>query len=152
FQRLRNIKQTGFAEFSFPGATHNRYCHSLGAMHLAGIAFDQIFQGYPFSSPAVKWRLRQVVRLASLLHDVGHGPLSHTTEEVIPALSDLDIKIYSKKENRKANHEDYTIKIITDSELSPNIDKQFPDLSPKHIALIVDKNLKDEDDFFIDNG
>src|SRR5579862_8947645 len=72
FQRLRNIKQMGFAEFSFPGATHNRYCHSLGAMHLAGLAFDHIFQGYGFSSKEVKWRLRQTIRLASLLHDVGH--------------------------------------------------------------------------------
>jgi len=151
FQRLRNIKQTGFAEFSFPGATHNRYCHSLGAMHLAGTAFDHIFQGYPFSSPSVRWRLRQAVRLASLLHDIGHGPLSHTSEEVMPQLSDLNIKIYLKKENRRANHEDYTIKIITDSELSPVLVKNFPDLSPKHIALLIDKSLPEDDEFFIDN-
>jgi len=152
FQRLRNIKQTGFAEFSFPGATHNRYCHSLGAMHLAGTAFDHIFRGFPFTSPAVRWRLRQTVRLASLLHDVGHGPLSHTSEEVMPQLSDLNIKIYGTKEKRRANHEDYTIKIITDSELSPVLDKNFSDLSPKHVALLIDKNLKEDDEFFIDNG
>ncbi len=50
FQRLRQIKQLGFAEFSFPGAVHNRYIHSLGVMHLAGIAFDNIFRGYEFSA------------------------------------------------------------------------------------------------------
>src|SRR3954454_16743036 len=45
FQRLRQIKQLGFAEFSFPSATHNRYIHSLGAMHTATLAFDTIFGG-----------------------------------------------------------------------------------------------------------
>jgi HD superfamily phosphohydrolase len=152
FQRLRNIKQMGFAEFSYPGATHNRYCHSLGAMHLAGLAFDQIFQGYSFQSPATKWRLRQTVRLSSLLHDIGHGPLSHTTEEVMPPVSDLKIKIYSKVENRKSNHEDYTLKIISDSQLTPVLEKSFTDLHPKYIVRLIDKKLEEDDDFFFDNG
>jgi HD superfamily phosphohydrolase len=51
FQRLRSIKQLGFAEFSFPGATHNRFLHSLGACHLSGLAFDRIFKNYQFSKP-----------------------------------------------------------------------------------------------------
>ena len=91
FQRLRAIKQLGFAEYSFPGATHNRYLHSLGVMHLAGRAFDSIFRHYDFSSPSVKVRLRQAVRLGALLHDIGHGPLSHTTEEVMPSVESLKI-------------------------------------------------------------
>src|SRR3954451_23066938 len=45
FQRLRQIKQLGFAEYSYPSATHNRYIHSLGAMHTATQAFDTIFAG-----------------------------------------------------------------------------------------------------------
>ena len=142
----------GFAEFSYPGATHNRYTHSLGAMHLAGVAFDQIFQSYAFSSKEVKWRLRQTVRLASLLHDVGHGPLSHTTEEVMPSVGDLKIKIYNKDEKRRANHEDYTIKIVTDSSLSPILKENFPDLKPQHIARLIDKHLHEDDDFFKDKG
>jgi uncharacterized protein len=44
FQRLRAIKQLGFSEFSFPGATHNRYIHSIGVGHLAGLTFDSIFR------------------------------------------------------------------------------------------------------------
>src|SRR3954447_15794804 len=80
FQRLRMIKQLGFAEYSFPGATHNRYIHSVGVMHLAGRAFDSIFRDYKFSSASSRARLRQVTRLGALLHDIGHGPLSHTTE------------------------------------------------------------------------
>jgi uncharacterized protein len=150
FQRLRNIKQLGFTEFSFPGATHNRYTHSLGAMHLAGTAFDQIFQGYPFSHREVRWRLRQAIRLAALLHDVGHGPLSHTTEEVMPKVSKLGIKLYDDNDDRRANHEDYTIKIVTDSELAGVLRENFTDLKSEHVAQLIDKSLNESDDFFRD--
>src|SRR3954465_8386028 len=82
FQRLRQIKQLGFAENSFPSATHNRYIHSLGAMKTASQVFETIFSPTPSShstqlSPATYSRFRAVVRLAALLHDIGHGPLSH---------------------------------------------------------------------------
>src|ERR1700757_1609697 len=93
YQRLRSIKQLGFSEFSFPGATHNRYLHSLGVCHLAGRAFDSIFRRFEFSNDKVKNRLRQTTRLAALLHDIGHGPLSHTTEEVMPKLRDLNVRV-----------------------------------------------------------
>ncbi len=163
YQRLRAIKQLGFAEFSFPGATHNRYLHSVGVCHLAGLCFDSIFKVYPFSKPFVKTRFRQVVRLAALLHDVGHGPLSHTTEQVMPALSELKIKIYEEQEkhgnsnqvmnkNRRANHEDYTIKYVTDSNIADVIRKNFNDISPIHVACLIEKSLHCPDDFFIDNG
>ena len=115
YQRLRAIKQLGFSEFSFPGATHNRYLHSLGVSHLAGIAFDSIFAKFSFSSLASRERLRQTVRLAALLHDIGHGPLSHASEEVMPPLKDLKVGVYLKRsvkpaDDAQANHEDYTIK------------------------------------------
>src|SRR5690606_33145970 len=113
YQRLRSIKQLGFSEFSFPGATHNRYLHSIGVGHLAVLVFDSIFRAYPFSKTAVKLRLRQTFRLAAILHDVGHGPLSHTTEEVMPPLHKLQVKAYgAQQEDRQANHEDYTIKYV----------------------------------------
>ena len=92
YQRLRSIKQLGFSEFSFPGATHNRYLHSLGVCHLAGRAFDSIFRRFGIANDSVRKRLRQTVRLAALLHDIGHGPLSHTTEEVMPKLKDLNLR------------------------------------------------------------
>lgn len=164
YQRLRAIKQLGYAEFSFPGATHNRYIHSVGVGHLAGETFDAIFRVYPFSKPSVKTRYRQTLRLAALLHDVGHGPLSHTTEQVMPPLSELNIKLYKDQEqygeeahtvmshNRRANHEDYTIKYVTDSAIADTIRKSFPDVSPIHVACLVDKALHCQDDFFIDNG
>tara|TARA_B100000749_G_scaffold280894_2_gene280557 strand:- start:53947 stop:55239 length:1293 start_codon:yes stop_codon:yes gene_type:complete len=156
FQRLRSIKQLGFSEFSFPGAVHNRYIHSIGVCHLAGLAFDSIFKSFQFSSQKVRERLRQAVRMGALLHDIGHGPLSHTTEEVMPQLQDLDIKIYGLKksppEPRIANHEDYTIKFLTDSALTPIIEDNPCDISATHIACLVDKSLQVQDDFFTDSG
>ena len=155
FQRLRTIKQLGFGEFSYPGATHNRYIHSLGVFHLAGEVFDIVFRGYPFVKPAARWRMRQVLKLAALLHDIGHGPLSHTTEEVMPSVDDLKILIYKGLKphtQRKANHEDFTIKFITDSPLTEIIRREFPDFLPVHIACLIDPSLPVPDDFFIENG
>lgn len=156
-QRLRQIKQLGFAEYSFPGAVHNRYIHSLGVMHLAGQAFESIFKNFQFSSVSVRSRLKQATRLAALLHDIGHGPLSHTTEEVMPMLRELDVKAYAHKltpenPNRRANHEDYTIKFLTDSALTKVLRLNFPDLEPMHVACLIDKSLKSPDDFFTDKG
>lgn len=155
FQRLRAIKQLGFADISFPGATHTRFLHSLGVCHLAGIAFDQLFKVFPFSNSGVKARFRQVFRLGALLHDVGHGPLSHTTEEVMPALHELQLKIYadkSKDKSLRATHEDYTIKYLTDSSLTDILKQNFSDISAVHIACLIDKSLPAPDDFFIDKG
>lgn len=159
FQRLRAIKQLGFAEYSFPGAVHNRYIHSLGVMHLAGLAFDNIFREHEFSTPAVRARLRQVVRLAALLHDVGHGPLSHTTEEVMPTVGEVNVKAYQyrkpsrrPKDDDRASHEDYTIKFIMDSDLTVELRENFPDIDPLHVACLIDKNLIAQDDFFVDRG
>lgn len=153
YQRLRSIKQLGFSEFSFPGATHNRYLHSIGVGHLAVLAFDSIFRAYPFSKTSVKMRLRQTFRLAALLHDVGHGPLSHTTEEVMPQLTDLNVKAYGPKQApRQANHEDYTIKYVTESSIADTIRSQFSDIDPYHVACLIDKNLPEMDDSFKDQG
>jgi uncharacterized protein len=162
YQRLRQIKQLGFAEFSFPGATHNRFLHSLGATHVAGLAFDAIFRHHKFSSEKIRARLRQVLRLGALLHDIGHGPLSHTTEEVMPKLGELKLSAYKKRRkdvpypkalddlNRQADHEDYTIKFITDSSLTPIMREAFKDISPLHVACLIDKTLECPDDFFKD--
>lgn len=157
FQRLRLIKQLGFSEFSFPGATHSRYIHSLGVCHVAGMAFDAIFKNHTFSSEATRARFRQVMRLAAMLHDIGHGPLSHASEEVMPKLSTLKIDAYKTRKpqktlDEKASHEDYTIKFLTDSHLTDILKTQFPDISPYHISSLIDRALIVDDDFFIDNG
>lgn len=155
FQRLREIKQLGFSEFSFPGATHNRFLHSIGVCHLAGQVFDSVFRAYPFSKINVRHRLRQTVKLAALLHDSGHGPLSHTIEQVMPDLKKLNVKIYKEQsvnENRQANHEDYTIKYVTDSTISNLIRSNHIDITPEYVASLIDKTLKCDESFFTDNG
>lgn len=155
-QRLRAIKQLGFSEFSFPGATHNRYIHSIGVSHLAGLAFDSIFKSYFFKDSSTRYRLRQALKLAALLHDVGHGPLSHAIEEVMPPVGELKINAYDLRANRtdpksKASHEDYTIKFVTDSPLTEILQKNFSELSPIHVACLIDKSLTAPDDFFKDS-
>ncbi len=158
YQRLRAIKQLGFSEFSFPGATHNRYLHSIGVSYLAGQVFESIFKNFKFSSSSVRKRLKSAVTLGALLHDIGHGPLSHTTEEVMPQLKLLNIKAYDNRRNvndnldRQANHEDYSIKFITDSSLTPIIKECYNDIDPIHIACLIDKSLVCPDDFFIEQG
>jgi HD superfamily phosphohydrolase len=161
FQRLRNIKQLGFAENSYPGATHNRFIHSLGAMNMAGAAFDAAFRG-------VKWRgktgerFRAALRAAAMLHDIGHGPLSHTTEFAMPPVEKLELKSLACLPGkpcmfdggRRANHEDYTIKIVLQSSLTPVLKKALSGLGidPIHIACIINEDIACPDDFFVADG
>lgn len=86
FQRLRHIKQLGNVHLVFPQATHTRFSHSLGVMHVAGRFFDSLFSEHTNSPSIVKEKiadLRQHVRIAALLHDIGHGPLSHHFENCL---------------------------------------------------------------------
>ncbi len=122
FQRLRNIKQLGLSEYIFPGATHTRFLHSIGVMSIGGRAFDKMFAQVS-SSPSSVQRLKETFKLACLLHDVGHAPLSHSTESVMPQVSALKIPqefLYEQDliTDRQATHEDYTIKSIADSSLA----------------------------------
>lgn len=165
FQRLRGIRQLGFGENSYPSATHNRYIHSLGAMTTATQAFDTIFGGpdaraSQFASDRLllarhsrkAWeRFRAVTRLAAVLHDVGHGPLSHTTEFAMPDVRKLGVPGY-KGGARKANHEDYTLKIILDSGLTPLLKKAGSEygFTPEHVAALIDKNFSLKGDFFVE--
>jgi uncharacterized protein len=142
FQRLRNIKQLGFTDLAFPGATHSRYSHSIGAMHLATRVFDILFANIDLPHH-VQARFRQTVRLAMLFHDIGHSPLSHTTEMMMPQLKALDLKNYQfGNPHRQATHEDYALKLITDSSFSHKITQLYGDdgLTLSSIAeLINDK-------------
>src|ERR1051325_8975137 len=79
FQRLRRIRQLAGAHLVYPSAQHSRFEHSLGAMHIAGIAGESLAaKGYVSGTGPV-----QELRLAALLHDIGHGPFSHLFEEVL---------------------------------------------------------------------
>ncbi len=77
FQRLRRIKQLGLALFTYQGAEHSRFTHSIGVMHLMTRALDLL--GKP---QAIGDEARRVGRVGALLHDLGHGPFSHVIEKV----------------------------------------------------------------------
>jgi uncharacterized protein len=113
YQRLRNIKQLGFSEYVFPGATHTRYLHSIGVMHVSTLVFNSLFKNQ--QSKEIQ-RLKETLRLGCLLHDIGHAPLSHSTESVMPMVSALKLPTqFNPPMDRQATHEDYTIKSIVDS-------------------------------------
>jgi uncharacterized protein len=79
FQRLRRIRQLAGAHLVYPSAQHSRFEHSLGAMHVAGLAGETLLgKGYIDHAEVI-----QDLRLAALLHDIGHGPFSHLFEEVL---------------------------------------------------------------------
>ena len=76
FQRLRRIRQLGLTHFVYPGANHSRFQHAVGAMHLMGLAIEVIrSKGHTISDEEAR-----AVTIAILLHDIGHGPFSHSLE------------------------------------------------------------------------
>lgn len=79
FQRLRRIKQLGLTHLVYPGALHTRFHHSLGAMHLMQQAINVLRS----KGHAISHDESQAASVAILLHDIGHGPYSHTLERVI---------------------------------------------------------------------
>lgn len=78
FQRLRGVKQLSFADYVYPSATHTRFAHSIGTLHVA----EQVSRRIGLDDHSIA-----IVRLASLLHDIGHGPFSHLFEEIHRAAS-----------------------------------------------------------------
>lgn len=79
-QRLRYVRQLGLAFLVYPGATHSRFEHALGAWHLAGMAMRLLDDRGALQG--ISPRDQQIVRAAALLHDVGHYPFSHALEEI----------------------------------------------------------------------
>lgn len=93
FQRLRRIRQLGTASLTFHGAEGSRFTHSLGVMYVARKVFDRLAKRHPVLLPH-----RTVTLCAALLHDLGHGPFSHTSEEIF-----------------QSNHEHWTQRILQES-------------------------------------
>jgi hypothetical protein len=110
FQRLRRIKQLGLAMFTYQGAEHSRFTHSLGVMHLMTRALKLLGARHHVSDEA------QVVgRAGALLHDLGHGPFSHVIEKVFDF-----------------HHEDWSRQIVLDENTEVNralrrFDSSLPD-------------------------
>lgn len=79
FQRLRHIKQLGLTDLIYPGAIHTRFNHAMGAMHLMGRVLENLRSKGIEISP----QEYEASQIATLLHDVGHGPFSHALEETL---------------------------------------------------------------------
>jgi len=112
FQRLRRIRQLSGAHFTYPSAQHSRFEHSLGVMHVAGQAAQALKEKGFLNADKI-----QEIRLAALLHDIGHGPFSHLFEEVLQT-------------KKKTSHEEIGKKIILRSEIGEilseaGFDKKF---------------------------
>src|SRR5437870_9166870 len=78
FQRLRRIKQLGLALYTYQGAEHSRFAHSLGVLHLITRVLDRLGERYHINEADAA-----AARAAALLHDIGHGSFSHVMEKVL---------------------------------------------------------------------
>jgi HD superfamily phosphohydrolase len=138
FQRLRRVRQLGFGEMAFPGATHTRHAHSLGAMHVASRLFDAVASRAGLSQESCQ-RFRTAARLAVLCHDLGHMPLSHASERIAPPVATLKLPAWLNRTQGQASHEDYTAKVLLDSSLAQLIRERFArfGITPEAIAGLV---------------
>lgn len=136
FQRLRRITQLGMASYVFPGATHTRFSHSLGAAFIAYKALAHLREraGNDEEVDEID-ELKLEVMLAALLHDVGHGPFSHSFEKV---LNGQDIV------EDPPQHEDWGAVLIThrDSEICRILNEHG--LSPAKIASVFPGTSSEE--------
>lgn len=118
FQRLRRIRQLGTTYLTFHGAEHSRFNHSLGVYEIVRRIVDDVFRG------RAEWNEeeRMLVLCAALLHDLGHGPFSHSFEKVF-----------------HLDHEDFTRAIILgDTEVNKVLSKVGKDF-PKNVAEVIAK-------------
>ena len=115
FQRLRRIKQLGPAYLTFHGAESSRFTHSLGVFHLARRAINHLSN---IDSSLKDYKF--ILYGAALLHDLGHGPLSHTSEEIF-----------------KIRHEDWTANLITSSQEITFILNRYRKENAKDISELI---------------
>ncbi|MNU35380.1 Deoxyguanosinetriphosphate triphosphohydrolase-like protein [compost metagenome] len=120
FQRLRRIRQLGTSYLTFHGAEHSRFSHSLGVYEITRRIISQ-FERSSYSD----WPLeeKQVALCAALLHDLGHGPFSHSIEEAF-----------------HMNHEDWTCRIVLgDTEVNKVLRREGNDF-PEKVASVIRKD------------
>lgn len=123
-QRLRFIHQLGFTFLVFPGAEHSRFSHVLGAMHLAGRVYDALCtksEGLlPGGSRAPE---RRLVRVAALLHDLGHAPFSHSAEDLFEGGID---------------HEDMTRRLLSTPEIEEIFARHGEGITTRDVARLLE--------------
>ena len=117
FQRLRRIKQLGLALYTYQGAEHSRFTHSLGVLHLMTRVLDRLGESYSIAEED-----RAAARAAALLHDVGHGSYSHVMEKVLGF-----------------HHEVWTVRAVLGEETEINeVLRSFSPELPARVASIIE--------------
>jgi HD superfamily phosphohydrolase len=108
-QRLRGVRQLALASLVYPGALHTRFDHTLGVTHVAGL----MARALGLDADEV-----EQVELAALLHDIGHGPFSHVSEQALERYAKRDTLSAEQKQKREKIHEIITARMIcSDSEI-----------------------------------
>ncbi len=156
FQRLRRIRQLAFADLVYPGAHHTRFEHVLGTMHVAGRIISRLAreQNAQITDPDIV-----LVRMAALLHDIGHGPFSHVSEYLFEKFATTKKPPQIKREKI---HEQITLSIFEhNDELRQLISTMLPELrnlllstgSRDYHRDIVSSNLDaDKMDYLLRDG
>ncbi|MDQ0723411.1 HD superfamily phosphohydrolase [Paenibacillus sp. W4I10] len=122
FQRLRRIRQLGTSYLTFHGAEHSRFSHSLGVYEITRKIISQFERSHYSDWPKEE---KIVALCAALLHDLGHGPFSHSIEEAFDM-----------------NHEEWTCRIITgDTEVGAILRRYAPDF-PEKVASVIQKTYE----------
>jgi HD superfamily phosphohydrolase len=127
FQRLRRIKQLGFTELVYPGATHSRFSHSLGVFHTARNLSDMISRD---RGEAFDPRRSQTAIAAALLHDLGHGPFSHAFEDVLKKLG------FGK-------HEATSVQLIKNGKVADILNGYVPNFADQ-VAQIIENKVPED--------
>ena len=112
FQRLRRISQMGFSHYVYPGARHTRFEHALGAMHL----MQEVIRVLTNKGTKISEEESEAMQLAILLHDIGHGPFSHTTEALLTTQvmhEEISLKVMRKLNDTFSGALDLAIAIFT---------------------------------------
>ncbi|ANS76395.1 hypothetical protein AWM70_18950 [Paenibacillus yonginensis] len=120
FQRLRRIRQLGTTFLTFHGAEHSRFSHSLGVYEITRRIISQFERSGYTDWPKEE---RMVALCAALLHDLGHGPFSHSIEEAF-----------------EMNHEDWTCKILLGDTEVNRLLKQISEHFPEKVAAVIQKD------------
>ena len=158
FQRLRKIKQLGTADLVFPGTQHTRFSHSLGVLELANRIFQRLItkEINAVSQEDLKRDCKNL-RMASLLHDIGHYPLSHTLEQAYvkydkqyissnsEKLTELEKKYPSLSiQGKRMDHEYIALRIILSNYFEALHDYGFTDEDISDIgnSIVGDKTIK----------
>jgi len=165
FQRLRNIKQNSFLYKVFPSAVHSRFEHSLGVLHLSyeiitnlrlnAIRYEKKYNdGHVFCDiENIPTKHIQELRLAALLHDLGHGPMSHQFESFMPTKKEImtffdgkysEIFDLIKDENKKIDHEHISLvfSLIIYNDITKETDI-IDKIDITNILKIIEKDYSD---------